>query len=367
MSRSLRGKRVLIVRLSSLGDLVLVLPTFWAIRKTYPDAHIAWLVQGSLRELLEGTEGLDEIIPVELVSVTDKYTSPRRWALGAWLWMRAVLELRRRFRYRAFDVVLEMQGLLKSALLAFLNPGGERYGFGNAREFSPLFLNRPVFHRDKTRHAVDNYLQFAAYFGCPTDRVEFPLYVPPKARQRMADFLASHGVKRGDFLVFLAATARWRTKFWHRDGFAKVADALVDRYGAKVVLSGLAAERPYLEGIREGMRHEAVVAAGFTGIKDFLALLERSQLYVGVDSGAMHAARALGVPVVALFGPSDPRWIGPYGQKGGVVRADVPCSPCNRRRCRQRTCMLEITPQMVLEEVERVMGGRFPSAEPRGT
>lgn len=355
MSPTLEGKRVLIVRLSSLGDLVLVLPAFSAIRRTYPGAHIAWLVQSSLAELLEGTEGLDEIIPVELASVTDKYASPRRLAEGIRLWLKALLHVRRRFRQHPFDVVLEMQGLLKSSLLAFLNPGGERYGFANARELSSFLLNRPVFRRDKTRHAVENYLEFAAYFGCSAEEVKFPLHIPEDARRRMARFLSSQGVREGDPLVFIAPTARWPSKFWHQEGFAQVADGLVERYGFKAVFSGLPAERAYLEGIREKMTHPAVVAAGATGIKDFLALLERSRLYVGVDSGAMHVARALGVPVVALFGPSNPRWIGPYGQREGVVRIGLDCSPCNRRRCRLRTCMSEITPQMVLAEVEKVL------------
>jgi len=366
MRESLAGKRVLIVRLSSLGDLILVLPTFKALRDRYPDAYIAWLVQDSLKELLEGTEGLDEIIPVRLLSVTDKYASPGRWFQGLRGLVQGLLETAKIFRQRGFEVVLEFQGLMKSALFAFLNRKASRYGFRNARELSPLLLNRPLFIRDKGRHAVDNYLQFAAHFGCPTAEVSFPLHIPKEAQDRMDRFLASHGLKEGEPLIFICATARWQSKFWHQEGFARVADELVERYGAKVLFSGLPAERAYLDGIRARMRHGAIVAAGLTGIKDFLALLRRCCLYVGVDSGAMHAARALGVPVVALFGPSDPRWIGPYGQRGGVVRVDVPCSPCNRRRCRQRTCMLEITPQMVLEEMERVIGRRSPLAEPRG-
>lgn len=355
MRESLSGKKVLIVRLSSLGDLILVLPTFKALRDRYPDAYIAWLVQDSLKELLEGTEGLDEIIPVRLLSMTDKYASPRRWFQGFRELLRGLLETAKVFRQRGFEVVLEFQGLMKSALFAFLNRRASRYGFRNARELSPLLLNRPIFIRDKGRHAVDNYLQFAAYFGCRTTEVSFPLYIPEEAQDRMDRLLASHGFKDGEPLIFICATARWQSKFWHQDGFARVADELIERYGARVLFSGLPAERAYLDGIRARMRHSAIVAAGLTGIKDFLALLRRCCLYVGVDSGAMHAARALGVPVVALFGPSDPRWIGPYGQRRGVVRLDLDCSPCNKRRCRSRACMLEIAPERVLEEVEVVL------------
>ena len=125
-------------------------------------------------------------------------------------------------------------------------------------------------------------------------------------------------------------------------------------YGAKLIFSGLPSERGYLQGIRGQMREDALIMAGRTTIKQFLALMKRSRLYVGVDSGAMHAAAAFGVPVVALFGPSNPRWIGPYGQQGGIVQADLPCAPCNKRDCPDHSCMLRITPEMVLEKVEEL-------------
>ena len=103
------------------------------------------------------------------------------------------------------------------------------------------------------------------------------------------------------------------------------------------------------------MREDALIMAGRTTIKQFLALLKRSHLYVGVDSGSMHAAAAFGVPVVALFGPSNPRWIGPYGQEEGIIQLKLPCAPCNKRDCSDQSCMLRITPEMVLEKVEKLM------------
>lgn len=354
----LDGKRLLIVRLSSLGDLVLVLPAFNALREAYPKAYIAWLVREDLKEVLLGTPGLDEVIPVRIPSFTDKYRSPRKVLLGMAKWWKEVQGLWRRFRKEKFDVAIDFQGLFKSAFLSFLL-AKERYGFRNGKELSPVFLNKPLFFRDKSRHAVDNYLDMVSYFTKRQEEVRFPLFVPKGSYENMKVFLASHGVYAGrDFVVFCAPTARWETKFWTQEGFAEVADSLVEAYGAKVVFSGLAEERPYIEGITRLMHHKAVIACGHTSIKDFFALVALSQLYVGVDSGAMHVARALGVPVVALFGPSDPKWIGPYGQSHGVVKVNIPCSPCNKKRCAQRTCMEAITPQMVLQEVQRVLTGR---------
>jgi heptosyltransferase-1 len=348
----LNGKKVLFIRLSSLGDIILTLPTLKAIKDRYPHAHIAWLVQDTFLDVLSGNPYLDEIITVDLLSVTDKYATPTTWLRGGARFFSNLRKAMRVFRERRFDVVLEFQALFKSGIFASLNRGAERYGFKNAREFSSLFLNRPIFVRDKSKHAVENYLQFARYFGCPTDEVSFPLYIPPEDERYIEGFLLQEGIKPGDFTIFVSATARWRSKFWEQGAFARLGDELVRRYGAKLIFSGLPSEVNYLQGIKAMMREDALIMAGRTTIKQFLALMNRSHLYIGVDSGAMHVAAAFGVPVVALFGPSNPRWIGPYGQERGIVQVNLPCAPCNKRDCPDKSCMLKITPQMGLEKVE---------------
>ncbi len=350
--RDLSDAKILFIRLSSLGDLILTLPTLKAIKERYPRAHVTWLVQDALQDVLSGNPYIDEILPVDLLSMTDKYATPRTWLRGG---NRLFSNLRKTyhiFRKRKFDVVLEFQALFKSGIFASLNRGAERYGFKNARELSHLFLNYPIFVRDKSKHAVENYLQFARHFGCPTEEVEFPIYIPPEDERYVKQLLLDGGIKPEDFTVFLSATARWRSKFWDQKAFARVGDELVRRYGAKLVFSGLPSEVEYLRGIREMMREDALIMAGRTNIKQFLALIKHSHLYVGVDSGSMHAAAAFRVPTIALFGPSNPRWIGPYGQEQGIVKVDLPCAPCNKRACSHRSCMFRITPEMVLEKVE---------------
>lgn len=351
-NRDLNGARILFIRLSSLGDLILTLPTLKAIKNRYPQAHVTWLVQDSLQDVLSGNPYLDEILPVDLVSMTDKYATPQMWLRGGRRLFHNLVKANRIFRKRKFDVVLEFQALFKSGIFASLNRGAERYGFKNARELSHLFLNHPIFVRDKSRHAVENYLQFARHFGCPTEEVEFPIYIPTEDERYVEQLLLNKGIKREDFIVFVGATARWRSKFWDQEAFARLCDELVRRYGAKLIFSGLPSEAGYLQEIREQMREDALIMAGRTNIKQFLALIKRSRLYVGVDSGSMHAAAAFKVPTIALFGPSNPSWIGPYGQEQGIVKVDLPCAPCNKRDCSHRSCMLGITPEMVLEKVE---------------
>jgi len=210
--------RLALIRLSSLGDLVLVLPAFWALRKALPEAHIAWLVREDLKEVLEGTPGLDEIIPVRLPSFTDRYASLPKLLKGFTLWSKAIREIGFSY-FRKFDLVIDFQGLFKSAFFAFFL-GKERYGFRNGRELSFLFLNKPIFTRDKTQHAVDNYLKIAAYFGgIPT--AEFPLFIPQEARSFCKAFFRENGVKEGDFLVFLSPRLDGRPNSGHRKGLPK--------------------------------------------------------------------------------------------------------------------------------------------------
>jgi ADP-heptose:LPS heptosyltransferase len=350
--RDLNNAKILIIRLSSLGDLILTLPTLKAIKDRYPKAHITWLVQESLEDVLAGNPYLDEIITLDLLSMTDKYATPATLLRGGGRFFSNLGKAYRLFRNRRFDIVLDFQALFKSGIFASLNRRAERYGFKNARELSHLFLNHPIFVRDKSRHAVENYLQFARYFGCSTNEVAFPIFIPPKDEHYVEKLLLQEGIKPGDFTVFVSATARWHSKFWEQGAFARLCDELVRQYGAKIIFSGLPSEADYLQVIREMMREDAIIMAGRTTIKQFLALLRHSRLYVGVDSGSMHAAAAFGIPVVALFGPSNSGWIGPYGQEQGIVKVDLPCAPCNKRECSDRSCMRMITPEMVLEKVE---------------
>ena len=351
----LNDKKLLIIRLSSLGDVILTLPTVKALKDCYPRAYLAWLIQDSFAEVLMGNPYIDEIIPVNMRSVTDKYATPGVWLDGGWRMLRSLASVSRLFRDRQFDVVLEFQALFKSAVFAGLNRGAERYGFKNGREFSWVFLNRAAFIRDKSRHAVENYLQFARHFGCEPDTVEFPIVLHTSEETYVEKILRNEGVQPGDFLVFIAATARWESKFWEAEAFARVADELVRRYGARIIFSGLPSEAAYYEGITDLMKEPAVIMAGKTTIRQFLALIKRCSLYVGVDSGAMHAAVAFGLPVVALFGPAIRTWVSPYGQPQGIVGLDLPCAPCNKKRCKDKACMRGITPDMVLDKIAEVL------------
>jgi ADP-heptose:LPS heptosyltransferase len=153
----------------------------------------------------------------------------------------------------------------------------------------------------------------------------------------------------------------WPTKHWHVAGFAVVARYLLDR-GRVVVLAGSASERERCKAVAD-LAPGVLDLSGQTTLSELAAVIRRAELCVTNDSGSMHLAVALGRPVVGIFGPTDPVWIGPYGQPDAVVRADVPCAPCYLRQLHdcphQHACMNAVTPEMVIERIERILAREY--------
>jgi lipopolysaccharide heptosyltransferase I len=309
--------RILIVKPSSLGDVVHALPTVNLIRRKYPQAHISWLVNDTLTSLLQHCPIIDEIIPFERRRFGSLTQLPR---FGSFL---TTLHKRR------FDIVIDLQGLFRSGIIAWATRAPRRIGLSDAREGARLFYSEVV--KVPRAHAVDRYLLAARHLGCDSTPVEFPLGV-------------SKSVTR-EGLIAVNPSARWSTKLWGDDKFAE----LIRRLPAdRVILTGSATEREQIDKIAQGRRN----LAGQTDLFQLAELYCRCQVVITNDSGPMHLAAAVGTPVVAIFGATDPALTGPYGKQHVVLRAGVPCSPCFKDSCANRVhmeCMKLITVEQVLE------------------
>lgn len=309
--------RILIVKPSSLGDVVHALPTVNVIRRKYPQGHISWLVNDTLTSLLQHSPIIDEIIPFERGRFGSLTQLPH---FGAFLAM---------LRGRHFDIVIDLQGLLRSGIISWATRAPRRIGLSDAREGARFFYNEIV--KVPRAHAVDRYLLAAQHLGCDSTPVEFPLGVSTSA--------ASEG------LIAVNPSARWATKLWGHDKFAELIRRLPSD---RVVLTGSAAERGQIDKVAQGRRN----LAGQTDLFQLAELYRRCQVVITNDSGPMHVAAAVGTPVVAIFGPTDPALTGPYGSQHVVLRANIPCSPCFKDRCANRVhmeCMKLITVKQVLE------------------
>jgi ADP-heptose:LPS heptosyltransferase len=204
---------------------------------------------------------------------------------------------------------------------------------------------------------VDKNLAFAAYLGCQVSPDDFKVVVKPEARGKIRRFLQDQGVEPSDRLVYANPAARWESKFWTVQGWAELADLLIGQKGAKVAFAGSPQDAAHIGLIVERMKCRPIVAAGKLSLAEAVALIEAADVYVGVDSGPMHISAFVGTPVVALFGPTDPDKVGPYGQGHRVIRKqNLDCLACRKRSCGARRCLEGLAAQTVFEETVQLLG-----------
>ncbi len=338
----IRPDRLLIIKPSSLGDILHALPTVSALRAVLPDAKISWLVKSEWAELLEGHPDLHEVIPVDF--------RVRSW----WTTIAAV-------RARAFDCVVDLQGLLRSGLIARLSGAPVRVGFAEGREGSPwLYTHRirlpnngKAIWRLRDMHAVDRNLEIAKWFGASVDVPRFVLPRLERDRDEINQLFAEAGVERHDRLVAMAPTSRQTMKRWPVGRFVEVAVALAKQQEVKIVLIGSPDDCAMAWRFPKALGPACVNLVGKTRIRQLSLVLERVALLIANDSGPIHVAAACRVPVLACFGPTNPNATGPYGAGHvAMVSATTACRPCGLRRC-GNAHYLECLDSIAVEDVVR--------------
>ena len=350
------GKRILIIKPSSLGDVVHTLPVVHAIKRRHPSCHIGWIIQQTFVGIVSSDPAVDEIIPISIPSTSDPQAQRGVMLQAAKATLRTMAQLRKRFRLKPFDLVLDLHASLRSGLFAKSNPNGFRIGFADAKEFNTLFQNHCIVTDPEKPHAIDKNLCFASYLHCDPLAEDFNIVTDPKARAAVRSFLTDEGIHPDDKIIYANPSARWESKFWTIQGWARLADMLIREAGVKVCFAGSPGDLPYINEITKMMLEKPTVAAGRLDLLGAVALIEVSDAYVGVDSGPMHIAAFAGTPVVALFGPTDPAKVGPYGTGHRVIQhSDLDCLTCRKRTCEDHRCLDQITPEQVLAETLNVL------------
>jgi heptosyltransferase-1 len=339
---------ILIVKLSALGDVVQTIPAFEALRSHYPAAHISWLVEEGAAELLEYYPGLDEVYVCQRKSWLKKLRRPALWPAVSL----NIIQFSKRLRSRYYDLVIDFQGLLKSAIWVGLTRGGRKIGFDGTREGSWRFLSEKLPAYDPDRHALDRYLDVARYLGAEVEEV---LVHDPwtAAEEHHFKNRLSQVTRNGKSpLVLCHPMSRWQTKLWPESNFARLAVEIVEKSGATVVFTGTAKDRETISAVvRQGGLGGLHNWAGKTNLRELAYLCKRATVVISTDSGPMHLAAVLGTPVVALFGPTAPWRTGPYGKIHRVIRANSDCSPCYQRTCGKVDCMSAIEVDEVFRAV----------------
>ena len=329
-----------------LGDAVMTTPALAAVREGFPAARIVLLARPLVAELFRHHPDVDEVMV---------YERPGRHegALGR---LRLGVELRR----RRFDGALLLQNAFDAALIAFLGRIPERAGYPTDGRRILLTVPVPLTRAILERHEVEYYLCLLDGLGIPRPvPAALKLAVTGEERETMATRLASLGIGRGAPIVVINPGATYGSaKRWYPDRFAAVADALSAEWGARIVVVGSTAEAPLAGETEAAMRTPPVNLAGKTTVRELMALLSLSSFLVTNDSGPMHIGAALGVPLVAIFGPTDWRRTSPWSERAKVVRVEIDCSPCRLRVCdRGHECMLGVTPGMVVDAARQLLPG----------
>ena len=338
----IRSPRLLLVKLSSFGDVIHALPTLEALRAPYPQGHITWLVEETFAPLLAGHTALDEVWSIPRVRLQRESLRKEAPALAAML---------RLLRSQPFDMVIDLQGLLKSALWVALAKSPRKIGYNGTREGSYLVLTEKLPPYDPDAHAVLRYLNVARHLGAPEMPVRFRL-----------EHLLAHSGELFDHInqkpyIVLHPGARWATKLWPAASWARLAHWL-SHMGLTVVLTGSPGDQDLAAVIVAESQAPIINLTGRTTLGELAAVLKGAAFAVTTDTGPMHLAAALGTPVAALFGPTAPWRTGPFGEGHEILRLELNCSPCFRRECPEPRCLLELAPEAVQAACNKILSFR---------
>ena len=333
--------KILILKPSSLGDVVQALPVLRLLKRHLPASEIFWWIDTKFAPLLEGDPDLAGIVRFE----RKRWASPVHWPemFRSLRWMRA----------QNFDLVIDLQSLARSGAFAWLANGKFLIGLDDFREgargFYDLAIRRASFHT----HAVDWYLAVLPRLGVPVHN-HFQ-WLPE--RLQVAEAVKSKWQIGSARWIAIQPGARWPNKRWPVEFFAELVRRLSQKFSdARFAILGDNEDKPLGEIISRIEPERCLNLCGQTSLPEMVEWLRLSELMITNDTGPMHVAAALGKPLVALFGPTEPRRTGPYHQLDSVLRIELPCSPCLKPRChyeKKNECLNALPPAIVLERIQK--------------
>ena len=326
--------------MSSLGDVIHTLPFSAALRRLYPKARISWLVHPQFSGFLPDPPTIDKII------YFDKVAFNKLAILQKISFLR---KFRQELHAEKFDLVIDIQGLFKSAVIAALTGCPNRIGYCEMREGSG-FVSKAICGPHSDDHVIERYLDVARWLGADIKEIVFPLPDLTKEEQSVREKLADKGLSEQKYVVFVPG-ARWETKEWPPEHYAALADK-VTQDGTFVVLAGGPDEKGKSALIEAAAETDRIIdLTGQTSLRELAVLIKGCKVFISGDTGPLHFAAALKKPLVAMYGPTKADRTGPYGSdKATVLITPAACAGCLKKRCSDWHCMGDITPEMVYKE-----------------
>ncbi|MBF0493781.1 MAG: lipopolysaccharide heptosyltransferase II [Candidatus Omnitrophica bacterium] len=337
----LNYKKILVFKLSSLGDIILSIPSLRAIRKKFPEGVIKVMVDKRFKDVLENVPCINGTIPVDLNGEHKGMN---------------LLKLAKEVRAQDFDISLDLQNNRKSHVLAYLGAIPVRAGF-SSRKWSFL-LNRKAHLPEKPMDPVEHQLLVLKNIGIGRIDKELELWTRTENDEWVEKFLLDNWIQKDQKIVgfSMSASEKWKSKNWPSASFQELAAMLGEEKSIRVVLLGSAEQSKVAEDITSKLKTKPVNAVGLTDIGRFISLVKKCSLVVTGDSASMHVAAAVKTPFVALFGPTDPKRHAPFFRNSEIIRRKIKCSPCYKGTCTVGyKCMAQIRPREVFGAVTRLM------------
>ncbi len=347
-------KKILIVRFSSLGDVVLTTPVVGALKSAFPESKIFFLTKTGYRDLLRADPRISELVEFD--------------PDGKHKGITGLLRLASELRSQDFDLLVDLHSNLRSFFIRHLVKSQIKLKY-NKRWLTRFLMVHCKFLKTEPICTVDSYL--GALSKLQIDHADRNPRIFPAADdlEFAENFLLEHDVKKGDIVIAVHPGAKWDTKRWDQEKFAEVCRTLVDRLTAKLMLLGEEREEAIIREVGSGLPVDRAFEVLNLPLGKLAALIRRCNCLISNDSGPMHLASALGVPVVAIFGPTHPKLgFAPVGSKNVVLCAEVKCSPCSlhgEKKCKQKSrfCMDLIDPDRVVQAVEQLSKEKKSNSE----
>ena len=347
-----KQEHILCVRLSAIGDVIHALPIASALRQSYPNAEISWIVQDLAYDLVADNPNLDNVILLPKESWREDFKDAKWQTLKQG--KKFFDDLKAKYD---FDIALDVHGLFKSGLTTYLSGAKRRIGPADGREGSTLFYNHQVDMPQEEIHQIDRNLHLAKVLGADIEGVDFSIVTPDDVQEKVKQLLIDLEIEESERLVAINPFTTWEAKDWFKERYAKLADKLIEELDCSILFTGGPGDKSGVDDIIEMMEQKAHNLAGETNLKELANLYTRVDMFVGGDTGPMHLAVAQDTLCVVLMGPTNPNTHGPYGGEHTVIQADIECKNCWERVCPRENhlCMERITVRQVYESVRFVL------------
>ena len=346
-------RKILIIKPSSLGDILHAFPAFYLLRKSLPLAKIDWVANSTLSPILGYIRSdINRVINFRRNEFKKTKIAPK-----------AIVSLITNIRRSKYDLVIDMQGLIRSSMMTFAARAGHKAGFAEVKERgSGIFYDKKISVPREITHAIDkNCFLIASILD--TENVVPDFRLPFLSNVDITDILSRNRISEGAKYIAFSPVARWATKTWPPEFFSKVADIITREIPEiKIILLGTKGERAAIEEVVTNCKYaEPVNLSGTTGLSELIELIRGAEILLTNDSGPMHIAAFVGTPVFAMFGPTFPEKTGPYWQWHKVYQATEGCVKCAKRNCYRNDleCQKTVSAKKVAEDMLKKLYGEI--------